>query len=195
VSGTDQVLTPAGALAEAARWRLIGLLLERPRPGWHAEQRALAASADPVLAAISQDAERAEEGSYLRVFGPGGSASPREVAHRGWADPGRILSEVAAFYDAFAYRPGTEDPLDHVAVEAGFVGYLRLKQAYARDRGDAEGAHTVERVQEPAYLARAVTHLAALCGAPPVSSPALRVLSRQAPAVAETDEAFECRCG
>jgi hypothetical protein len=63
-------------------------------------------------------------------------------------DPSRLLSELSAYYDAFAYRPRAEDPPDHVAVEAGFVGYLHLKEAMARAAGDMEAAGTAALARE-----------------------------------------------
>lgn len=129
------------ALAEAARWRLMGLLLERPRPGWHEEVEALAREVEsPELRSAAEASRRATEGSYLSLLGPGGSVSPREVAYRGREDPGRLLSDIAAFYEAFAFSPDSEDPIDHIAVEAGFVGYLHMKEAYALAQGDEEAA-------------------------------------------------------
>jgi hypothetical protein len=68
--------------------------------------------------------------------------SPREVSYRGLADPGRVLADLAAAYQAFAFRPRAEDPIDHIAVEAAFVGYLFLKEGFARARGDTEAAET-----------------------------------------------------
>lgn len=149
----------AGAIAEAARWRLLGLLLERPRAGWHAEVARLAAEvADPGLVTLAGAAREASEGAYLRLLGPGGAVSPREVAYRGLEDPGWVLADVARFYEAFAYRPRAEDPPDHVAVEAGFVGYLLLKEELARSAGDGEAARTTGAARA-AFLGR---HLAAL---------------------------------
>ena len=52
--------------------------------------------------------------------------------------PGAPLAELRSLYEAFAYRPSLAEPPDHVAVEAGFVAYLRLKQAYALARGNDE---------------------------------------------------------
>lgn len=127
-------------LLDAARWRLLGLLFERPRDGWSDAIHALANDADdePLQHVVRLADEQASESLYLAVIGQGGEASPREVAYRGFADPGQILAELAAFYDAFAYEPVAEDPPDHVAIETGFVGYLTLKQAFARAAGDAE---------------------------------------------------------
>lgn len=129
------------ALSEAAVWRLAGLLLERPRPGWRAEvERLRVEVSDPALSRAATEAGRADEGGYLAMLGPGGRVSPREVAYRRFGDPGRILADLAAFYDAFSYRPAAEDPPDHVALEAGFVGYLRLKEAFAIERCDVPAA-------------------------------------------------------
>ena len=129
-------------LAAAAEWRLLGLLLERPRPGWLEEIAALEREVDAadVKAAAAEALQQAREAIHLDVFGPGGLVSPREVAYRGREDPGRILADLNAFYGAFAYRPQAEDPIDHVAVEAGFAGYLLLKEAFARAQGDIEAA-------------------------------------------------------
>jgi len=131
-------------LVEAAAWRLLGLLLERPREGWRREVQDLARECrDPDLAA-AVDAARCEasEGLYLAIFGPGGVVSAREVSYRGMEDPGRILADLEAFYEAFAFTPRTEEAPDHLAVEAGFVGYLRLKEAFARTQGEDEKAAT-----------------------------------------------------
>jgi len=129
-------------LAQAAAWRLLGLLFERPREGWCREVDGLSreVSDAEVRAAVEAAREEASEGLYLALLGPGGAVPPREVAYRGMEDPGHIVADVSAFYDAFAFRPQTEEPPDHVSVEAGFLGYLRLKEAYARMRGQDERA-------------------------------------------------------
>ena len=137
--------TTHSAIAEAAEWRLIGVLLERPRAGWHGEIATLAAEVrDPALRAAAATARDAREGDYQRLLGPGGVVSPREVTYQSFADPGRVLAELAMVYDAFGFRPRVEEPLDHVAIEAAFVGYLLLKEAYAGARGErATAAITV----------------------------------------------------
>ena len=85
-------------------------------------------------------ARGATEGTYLSLFAEGGFVSPRETTWRHREDPGQILADIAGFYEAFAFRPRVEDPLDHVAVEAGFIGYLCLKEAHALAHGDEESA-------------------------------------------------------
>lgn len=131
------------ALAAAAEWRLIGLLFERPRGGWLEEIRPLGREVEStVLRQAAAAAAGASETAYLAVLGPGGPVSPREVGYRGMHDPGHILSDIGAFHKAFGFVPLGEDPIDHIAVEASFVGYLFLKEAYAHAQGDADAAQT-----------------------------------------------------
>ena len=128
-------------LAAAAEWRLMAVLLTRPRAGWREEISKLARETDePTLRSAAIEAASASEGAYLGVVGPGAPISPREVTYRGLEDPGWVLADVSRYYDAFAFQPRTEDPLDHVAVEADFVGYLFLKEAFARAGGEADAA-------------------------------------------------------
>lgn len=131
-------------IARAARWRLLGLLLERPRQGWGEELARLSAEIDdPPLRAAVAAARAASEGEYLALLGPGAPFSPREASVLGLGDPGWMLAELARYYEAFGYAPRAEDPPDHVGVEAGFVGYLELKEALAWSSGDREAAGTV----------------------------------------------------
>ena len=147
-SATAQVPLREG-LRLAAEERLLALLLERPRAGWHAEVEALAREVeDPVLRTAAAAARDAREGLHLAHLGNGGPVSPREVAHRPASDPGHVLAELRALYEAFAYHPRSEEPLDHVAVEVGFLGYLSLKQAFAAQRGDVDGVTTVESARK-----------------------------------------------
>lgn len=129
-------------LRQAAEWRLVGLLFECPVGTWRDDIVALARDIDdPLLgSAVAHALEEASEGLYHSTFGPGGPAPPREVTYLQSLQLGYLLSELTAFYDAFAYRPVTKESLDHVSVEAGFVGYLRLKEAYAVTRGDHDQA-------------------------------------------------------
>lgn len=129
-------------LRESAQWRLLGLLFEPPQAGWREELKSLAAEVgDELLAACAQQAQQeADSGLYHSTFGPGGPACPREVSHRLTLVPGALLSELEAYYAGFGYRPICPEAPDHVAVEAGFMAFLRLKQAYAIANGFAEQA-------------------------------------------------------
>ena len=178
-------------LRQAAEWRLIGRLFECPAGTWRDDIVALARESDDALlgAAVTHALEEASEGLYHSTFGPGGPAPPREVTYVKAIQLGYLLSELTACYDAFAYQPVTRESPDHVSVEAGFVGYLRLKEAYAVTRGDeeqaavtADAAATFVRehlsaLAEPlaatldasgvAYLAEAARALVARVGPPP----------------------------
>lgn len=129
-------------IGEAAQWRLIGLLLECPGDGWQSQVAAVAEEvADPLLREAATAAQQeAGEGLYHTTFGPGGPAAPREVSYRDGLLFGKVLAEVRGHYEAFAYRPSLPEAPDHVAVEAGFVGYLRFKEAYALACGQVDEA-------------------------------------------------------
>lgn len=134
-------------LGEATAWRLLGLLFERPRERWQQETEALCrAVADPQIKAATDSARaEASQGLYLALLGLGGAVSPREVSYLPMGDPGKILSDIRAFYEAFTFHPETEEAPDHIAVEAGFMGYLCLKEAYARARGRTDEAEVAAK--------------------------------------------------
>lgn len=132
----------AGLVKEAAERRLIGLLFECPSAQWLGELGALAAELEDEL--LRQAAEgamtEASEGLYHSTFGPGGPAPPREASYQDTVQLGYLISELETYYGAFAYQRRCVEPADHVATEAGFVAYLRLKQAFALSEGDEERA-------------------------------------------------------
>jgi nitrate reductase assembly molybdenum cofactor insertion protein NarJ len=136
-------------LARAAAWRLASLLLERPREGWYDAIEKLSAEViDGELRACAKNAADHTEETYHRLFGPGGAVSPREVSYCGFEDPGWLMAELSAFYRAFSFEPRREEPIDHIAVESGFLGYLFLKEAYARTRGDYEAAEITKSARQ-----------------------------------------------
>ena len=129
-------------LSQAAEWRLISLLFDCPSEEWRHQVADLAAPiSDKKLKRAAKAAQKeATEGLFHSIFGPGGPAPGREVSYRGWVQPGYMLSELSSFYDAFSYKPKTNEVPDHVAVETGFVAYLRLKEAFAVESADPESA-------------------------------------------------------
>jgi hypothetical protein len=151
-------MTPAGAgtslsLRDAAAWRLLGLLMERPRSGWIDEVEALAREADgDGERSAARAARHATEGAYLALLGPGGNVPAREVAYREREDPARVLADISACYEAFAYHPRAEDPSDHMAVEIGFVGYLIVKEVMACAAGQEEHA-AIARIARRRFVA------------------------------------------
>jgi hypothetical protein len=132
-------------LCDATEWSLISLLFQCPKHGWKDQISVLSTETeDGDLRAAAESAQTdSSEGLYHSIFGPGGPAPPREVSYRNWAEPGYLISELTSYYDAFSYYPEISEPVDHVAVEAGFIGYLRLKQAYALACSDTEHADIV----------------------------------------------------
>jgi hypothetical protein len=57
------------------------------------------------------------------------------------------MAELNSFYQAFSYTPRREEPIDHVSVEAGFVGYLFLKEAYANMRAAAASVEVTQKAR------------------------------------------------
>lgn len=127
-------------LRDAAEWRLISLLFDCPSNEWYEQVSDLAAPlTDKKLKRAAKAAQKeASEGLFHSIFGPGGPAPGREVSYRGWVQPGYMLSELSSFYEAFSYKPMTDEVPDHVAVETGFIAYLKLKEAYAQACDDSE---------------------------------------------------------
>jgi nitrate reductase assembly molybdenum cofactor insertion protein NarJ len=137
-------------LREAAEWRLISLLFECPTKGWREQVAALAGEItdEDLKLAANAAQDEATEGLYHSIFGPGGPAPAREVSYRDWVQPGYLLSELSGYYNAFSFHPATQEVADHVSVEAAFIAYLRLKEAYALDCFDSEHASvTAEAAQ------------------------------------------------
>ncbi|HEX7285889.1 MAG TPA: molecular chaperone TorD family protein [Candidatus Angelobacter sp.] len=129
---------------EAAEWRLLSLLFECPTETWHEQITALIHEiADGELKSAAQGAlQEASEGLFHHTFGPGGPAPPREATYHQTIQLGYLMSELQAYYNAFAFHPATAEPPDHVAVETEFIAYLKLKQAYALACHDEERAAT-----------------------------------------------------
>jgi nitrate reductase assembly molybdenum cofactor insertion protein NarJ len=149
-------------LQEVAVWRLLGLFFEYPDDAWRTRVAALGDEVtDPRLRAAAASALReASPGMYCSLFGPGGPVSLRAVTYRDGVQLGYLLSEVGAFYDAFAYARSTTESDDHLAVEIGFLAYLRLKQAYALACGEDEHAAVTQDAAER-FLADHVSGIAA----------------------------------
>lgn len=203
-------------LNEAARWHLLARLFECPTATWRRDVEKLVsevADADlqgAALAALATATDR----QYYSVFGPGGPASAREVSYHESVELGSLMSELAACYAAFGYTPSAGEPPDHVAVETGFVAYLRFKQAYALSAGGDEHAVAASEAAERfrvdhlarmaaplaavlagsdiPYLIRASTLLTSRAGPPPSG----RQLPVFQPSAEDVDDAeFECGGG
>lgn len=129
-------------LTEAAEWRLLGLLFEYPSESWRARVAALLPDLhDENLRSLGHLAlDFSTEGLHTALFGPAGTVPVREVAYQGGVQSGYLMAELSGYYDVFGYRPAINEADDHLAVELGFVSYLKLKQASAIASGDAEHA-------------------------------------------------------
>ena len=129
-------------LNEAAEWRLLSLLFECPSGNWRAQVEQLSTNTtDSQLRSCAGFAlGQATEGLYHSIFGPGGPAPPREVSYSDTLQFGSLMSELQTYYTAFGYLPRTTEPPDHIAVETGFLAYLKLKEAFAHASGEEEHA-------------------------------------------------------
>jgi nitrate reductase assembly molybdenum cofactor insertion protein NarJ len=129
-------------LSSAAEWHLLGLLFELPTASWKAEVSGLAAEihSEDLKAAVHAALSEASEGRYHSAIMPTGRVSLREISYRPSMVPGQFISQLSALYAAFAYEPRTSNPPDHLAVQASFLAYLQLKEAYAQMKKDIENA-------------------------------------------------------
>jgi nitrate reductase assembly molybdenum cofactor insertion protein NarJ len=118
------------------------MLFECPTAGWRETLKNLASeiSDSGLLEAAYAAQTEASEGLYHSTFGPGGPVSLREVSYRRGVELGSLMSELTGYYNAFGYSPASPEAQDHLAVETGFVGYLRMKEAYANACQDEEHA-------------------------------------------------------
>jgi TorA maturation chaperone TorD len=213
---SEQAAVDAGTLAllrDAAAWRVLAKLLECPDDHWHKDLCRLAAELNTpdVCEAVQVIDDTATPGQYYSVFGPGGPAPPREASYHDALELGSLMTELAGYYEAFSYAPRTSEPIDHVAIEVGFVSYLKFKQAYALAQDDTERAGIaaraaaqfvadhLSRIAEPlahilagsdlGYLECASRALADRVGPRPTSA---RLPMLQAPEAEDDSGAFEC---
>lgn len=137
-------------LRESAKWRLISLLFECPVGTWRKDVKNLADEINDsqLKKAAELSAFEASEGLYHSVFGPGGPAPAREISYRDWVQPGYLLAELSAFYKAFSFQPTLQESPDHIAVETGFVAYLKLKEAFAYECEDWENAEITAKAAQ-----------------------------------------------
>ena len=188
---------------DAVEWRLLSLLFECPTPEWRVQVTALMHEVTATdLKSAAQDAlDEASEGLFHHTFGPGGPAPPREATYHQTVQLGYLLSELQAYYNAFAFQPLTNEPPDHVSVETGFIAYLKMKEVYALAcRNEEQAATASESAQrffqehlanmaQPLanhlegsgipYLAKVGVALLRRVGPPPATATALPILREQ----------------
>ena len=143
MSGLNALPPAVGELLrEASEWRLFGLLFEYPAKPWRENLEALLPSLhSSELRAIAQAAlEQSSEGLHIALFGPAGSVPVREVTYQGGVQFGYLMAELSAYYEAFGYQPQVDEAADHLAVQLGFLSFLKLKHAHALLNGESEAA-------------------------------------------------------
>jgi len=137
-------------LGQAAEWRLVSLLFECPTKNWKEQVAAISSEITDQELQIAAAGAQSEGAAtlYHSIFGPGGPAPAREVSYCESVQLGYLISELEAFYQAFSFDPATPEVIDHVSVEASFMGYLKLKESYALACSDLEHASvTAEAAQ------------------------------------------------
>ncbi|MBL8229218.1 MAG: molecular chaperone TorD family protein [Bryobacterales bacterium] len=137
-------------LQEAAEWRLLGLMFEYPSETWRHQISALLADLhQTALVPLAKAAlESASPGLHFALFGPAGTVPVREVTYQGGVQLGYLMSELSGYYSAFGYEHGGQESDDHLAVELGFLSFLRMKEAYATLAGNAPDAQFAAEIGE-----------------------------------------------
>lgn len=144
-------------LERAAQWRLLAQLLSCPDAGWRGRlELLLECITDQTLLGIARHALRESAPQiWLRWFSPAGPVHLRAVAWEGGLQPGYLLSELSAYYGAFAYSPPADCAPDELGVLLDFAAWLELKAAYACASNDSSALEVTGRALE-SFLARFV---------------------------------------
>jgi hypothetical protein len=157
IAGSVQESSVQAWLERAATWMFGSLSLQMPDAVRCGEMAALVQTLPVPLretaTAISAFPLADWEPEFFSVLGPGGCpASESSYERAAMASRGPLLTEVAGYYNAFAY-PGDRlrEVPDHIAVELGFLSFLALKIAFARFAARPE-AEVVAREAYDAFL-------------------------------------------
>jgi TorA maturation chaperone TorD len=146
-------------LSEGATWHFFSLLFRCPSDTSQMSIEKLIPELAPTLRSEAQKIgnrakDPAREDAYHRLLGSSGGISPYEsdsygYGKEGMREKGAVLGDVAAFYKAFAFEPSNEmlEAPDHIAMELAFLGYLKLKEAYALMSGDDEAQEICNRAE------------------------------------------------
>lgn len=143
-AASERDLAIAADLRRAASYRYLSLLFASPTQEIGDELVSLSASVDPSLRedaeALGRATGRALQGLYHKVLGGAGQVPDVECGFDDNTAAGRgpLLADVAGFYRAFAFDPPAAITVDHAAAELGFMGWLAMKEAFARHEGEEE---------------------------------------------------------
>ncbi len=142
-------------LERAAEWHLLAQLFAYPDAGWRRRFELLCGSlrGAAMLELARRAAREVCPELWMRLFGPAGPVRIRAVSFDGGLQPGYLLAELAAFYEAFAYvAPPGSAPDDFPAL-LDFAAWLEMKLAYACMLEDVQAAEVTNRALET-FLSR-----------------------------------------
>jgi nitrate reductase assembly molybdenum cofactor insertion protein NarJ len=131
-------------LRRAASYRYLSLLFAPPTQEIGDELVSLAGSVAPALAedaeALGKATGRSLQGLYHKVLGAAGQVPDVECGYDDNTAGGRgpLLADVAGFYRAFSFEAPAGLTTDHICTELGFMGWLAMKEAFARHEGDED---------------------------------------------------------
>ena len=134
----------ASDLRRAASYRYLSLLFVPPTQEISDELVSLADTVDASLrgdaAHLGKSTSRTLQGIFHKVLGGSGQVPDTECGYDDNTAGGRgpLLADVAGFYLAFAFEAPAGQTTDHVSSELGFMGWLAMKEAFARHEGDEE---------------------------------------------------------
>lgn len=152
---------PARHLERAAAWRLLSQIFTYPDAGWaHRLELLCGCLREEKLVPLARRAAgEATPELWVRLFGPGRPVRIRSVSWEGGLQPGYLLAELAAFYEAFGYLAPAGSAPDDLSVLLDFAAWLELKLAYAGVRQDREAIEVTARALEN-FLSRFVSTVA-----------------------------------
>jgi nitrate reductase assembly molybdenum cofactor insertion protein NarJ len=137
-------------MEHAAGWRLLAQIFSYPCHDWAARNELLLECiADARLAELARKAlSESSPELWMRLFGPGGAVRARAVAWEGGLQPGYLLAELAAYYEAFGYEPPEDSAPDELSVLLDFAAWLEVKLAYACVQEDRDSEEITRRALE-----------------------------------------------
>jgi hypothetical protein len=145
----------------AAHWRLLGQVFSYPGSGWAGRiELLIECLREERYAELARAALRGSSPElWMRLFGPAGPVRTRAVAWLGGIQPGYLLAELSAFYEAFGFEPPAGCAPDQLPALLDFAAWLELKLAYACVQRDGERVEVTQRALKT-FLERFVAPLA-----------------------------------
>lgn len=136
-------------LERAAAWRLLAQIFAYPDAGWARRLDLLRECVrEARLAELAAAARESRPELWMRFFGPAGPIRLRGVHWEGGLQPGYLLAELAAFYEAFGFAVPAGNAPDELSVLLDFAAWLETKLAYACMCQDAEAIEVTAKALE-----------------------------------------------